>query len=405
MGSPLADEEAAQTETEQSEAGTPAGGDPVETLRSGWKDAWQIPTMLVGAGLLLLGIAFAVATSPDPDITPVLNAADRMIENGGYQEAIEELNTKAYPWIAKPGSTTPEQKRRYHLAKARAIYRGQQKLKLDQDENHVAVVREFLEFERLGGTLAPRDLTALAGTYLARDEIDLALERAREIPMAERVLADEVRKRSIDQLLNRPNPDTERAMSLLADMLTDVQLSPEDTVWALERQGRIRLAEGFADETITRLLRSMPRLERAGVEGRSRLHLILARAYMEVGANIEAERQVQHAMDLSAAGDEHYAEILLARAQLEVMHDETEQARNTFSEIVDRHSSSVAYPWGLLGLGETEAALNETVLAFEAYETLVAGYDRLNIETDCIARMVAHWLRRQGAAGATPSPS
>lgn len=381
-GPDLADDDTVQSDEAQPESGSAEIADPTEILRAGWQDAWQIPAMLVGAGMLLLGIAFAVATSPDPDITPVLNAADRMIDNGGYQEAIEELNTKAYPWISKPGATTSEQQRRYHLAKARAIFRGQQKLRLDREENHVAVIREYLEFERLGGTLAPRDLTALAGTYLARDEIDLALERAREIPMAERELADEVRKRSIDHLLNRPNPQTDRALSLLADMLTDSQLSLEDTVWALERQGKIRLAEGYADETITRMLRSMPRLERAGVAGRSRLHLILARAYMAVGANAEAEKQVQHATELSAASDEHYAEILLARAQLEVMRDETEEARNTFGEIVDRHSSSVVYPWALLGLGETEAALNETVLAFEAYEKLVESYDRFNIEAD-----------------------
>lgn len=384
----MAEEEAIQSELEQPAGDPSAIGDPVERLRSGWQDAWQVPALLVGAGMLLLGVAFAVATSPDPDITPILNSADRMIENGGYEEAIDELNTKAYPWIIKPGAVTQEQERRYHLAKARAIFRGQQKRKLDREENHISVIREYLEFERLGGTLAPRDLTALAGTYLARGEIDLALERSREIPMSEQVLADEVRKRAIDQLLNRANPDTERAMSLLADMLTDAQLSAEDTVWALERQARIRLAEGYADETITRLLRSMPRLERAGVLGRSRLHLILARAYMEVGANTEAEKQVQHAFDLSAAGDEHYPEILLARAQLEVIRDETEAARNTFSEIVDRHSSSVAFPWGLLGLGETEAALKETVLSFEAYETLVSSYDRLKIEADPSRRQV-----------------
>ncbi len=374
----MSEEEVVQNETEQGES----MGDPVEALRSGWRDAWQVPALLVGVGMLMLGMAYAMATSPAPDITPVLDGADRLIEAGHYEQAIEDLNSKAYPWIAKGDSVTLEQERRYHLARARAIYRMQQKRKLDHDKNRVAVIREYLEFERLGGALGPRDLTALANTYLARDEIDLALQRARAIPMTEKVLADEIRKRVIDHLLNRMNPETDRAMALLADMLTDAQLSAADMVWALERQGKIRLAAGYADETITRLLRSMPRLERAGVEGRSRLHLILARAYMMVGAIVEAEKQVDHALRLSAAGDSHYPEILLARAQLEVNRGEIEQARNTFSEIADRHSSSVAYPWALLGLGETEAALNEIVLSFEAYETLVGAYDRFGIEID-----------------------
>ncbi len=393
----VAEEETTQPEAGQSEGqNVDPAGDPIEMLKAGWRDAWQLPALLVGAGVLLLGVAFAISSSPDPDITPVLNAADRMIDAGHYQQALDTLGTKAYPWIAKPESTTLEQQRRYHLSRARAIYRMQQKHKLDHDENRVAVIREYLEFERLGGSMSPRDLTELAGTYLARDDIDLALQRARAIPMTEKPLADEIRKRAIDQLLDRPDPKTKQADGLLADMLIDAQLSTVDQVWALERQGKIRLAQGFADETVTRLLRSMPRIERAEVAGRSRLYLILARAYMMLGANAEAEKQVNHALSLSSPVDSHYAEILLARGQLEVFNGEIELARNTFSEVVDRHSSSVAYPWALLGLGESEAALSERELSFEAYERLVQAYDRLGIESDPSRREVLDSLLARG---------
>ena len=68
--------------------------DPVALLRGNWRDAWQIPTMLVAGGLLMLGVAYGLSTRPEPDMTPLLTTANRLIESEQYQEAIELLNTE-----------------------------------------------------------------------------------------------------------------------------------------------------------------------------------------------------------------------------------------------------------------------------------------------------------------------
>ncbi len=354
--------------------------DPVLALKTGWRDAWQIPTMLVGAGMLMLGVAYSITAAPKPDMSPSITLANQLIENENYDEAIELLNTKVYPWVEGPDST-PADKVNYHLAKARSIYRGQQKLRLDDDRNHVSVIREYLEAERIGGSLSPKDLSALANTYIARDQIDLSLQRARDIPESLRYLRDSVHKNAVESMLDRVEPQTEKAMGVLADMLIDPNLPIDDRVWALETQGNVRLSQGFADETVTRILRAMPRLERAGVEDRSKLHLILSKAYNSLGAVRQASEQVEHARSMSANGDSHYPEIVLMEAIIEDAQGNTLKARDLFSEIVESHSSSSAYPLALLGLGETEAALGEPEFSFEAFTRLIDQYEGFGIES------------------------
>lgn len=365
---------------EGDDADAPERGDPVLELKAGWRDAWQVPTLLVAGGMLMLGIAYSISTTPDPDVTPVIRQANRLIENEEYQRAIDVLNTKVYPWVEKEEAPTGD-KILYHLAKARSIYRGQQKLGLDDDRNHVSVVREYLEAERLGGVLEPQDLAALANTYISRDEMDLAMQRAAEIPESKRFIRDAVQKRAVEEMLDRVVPQTEKAMTLLADMLIDPNLPIDDRVWALETQGQTRLAEGFADETVTRILRAIPRLDGASADGLSRLHLILAKAYVELGAVPQAGAQVEQAQRLAADGDPHYPEILLMKALVEDAQGDTPLARDHFAEIVSNYSSSSALPLAMLGLGETEAALEETELSLEAYTNLVRRYDDFGIES------------------------
>ena len=354
--------------------------DPVGALKENWRDAWQVPALLVGAGMLMFGVAYSMSSTPEPDMSPTISMANQLIDAQEYERAIELLNTKIYPWVAKPDSPI-EDRVQYHLGIARSVYRGQKKLRIDDDRNHVSVIREYLEAERLGGGLAPKDLAALADTYIARDEVNLAIQRAREIPESQRFLRDEVHRQAVESMLDRVVPETDKAMGLIADMLTDPKLPVADRVWALEIQGNVRLADGYAEETITRILRAMPRLERAGVQGRSKLHLILAKAYNTVGANKQAHEQVEYARALTTQGESHYPEILLMQAIIEDTKGNSAIARDIFEEIVSDYSSSSAYPLALLGLGETEAWLDETELSIDAYSKLIELYDSFGIES------------------------
>jgi TolA-binding protein len=354
--------------------------DAQDAPSSGWRDAWQVPTLLIAGGIMLLGVAYGISTKPEPDMRPQIQAANQMIENEQYQEAIELLNTQVYPWVALP-ETPADAKAAYHIAKARSIYYGQRKLKIRDERNDIAIIREYEEAERKGAILEPRDLAALANTHIAGDQFTVALQHARAIPESKRYLRDAVFQRVIVSMLDRPGPMTEPAMDLIAELLLDPNLPIEHRIWAMETQGRVQLEQGYPDLVITRMLRELPRLDDAQPYDRSRLRLILAQAYIAQGAIPQADEQVRNAQELAAAGDPHYPQILLMNALVEDEQANTAEARDLYEEIIQHYSTSDALPLALLGLGETEAALNEPVLSIEAYERLVTDYDTYRIES------------------------
>lgn len=379
--------------------------DPVERIRTGWRGFWQVPTLLVAAGVLLLGVAFSVATAPEPEFGPVLTQAERMIEREEYQDAIALLNAKVHPFTGDGGGLSTVDRQRYHAAKARAIYLGQRKLEISDDRNHVNIVREYMEAERQGLVLGPRDVVAIADTYLSRGELEAALRRIATLPPGQNALKEPVVRRAASLLLRPPSPDRARALSLLADVLSDPEISMDQRVWAVEAQANIRLDQGYTDETITRLLREIPRLTEAGKDGRARLHLLLARAYRMLNADREAMNEVRHAEALSAAGDPHYPMVLLERARLEQRAGDAATARDTFADIVSKHADSEAFPWALMGLGETEAALGATEPSVEAFATLADEYDALGITGEPTReRIVSSMLERAGEQLTLESP-
>lgn len=380
-------------------------GDPVERVRTGWRDFWQVPTLLVAAGVLLLGVAFSVATTPDPDFGPVLTQAERMIDREEYQDAIMLLNTKVHPFTGEGGGLERVDQQRYHAAKARAIYWGQRKLEISDDRNHVNIVREYLEAERQGLVLGPKDVVAIADTYLSRGELDAALRRIATLPPGANALKEPVVRRAVALLLRPPTPDRTRALGLLAEVLSDAEISMDQRVWAVEAQAGIRLDQGYTDETITRLLREIPRLTEAGKDGRARLHLLLARAYRTLNADREAMNQVRYAEMLSAAGDPHYPMVLLERARLEQRAGDSATARDTYADILARHADSEAFPWGLIGMGESEAALGSVEPSLDAYAMLIDQYEALGITAEPTReRIVASLLERAGEQLTMESP-
>lgn len=354
--------------------------DPVEALKGNWRNAWQAPTLLVAGGLMLLGVAYGLSSRPEPDMTPYITAANRMIDNEQYEDAIDLLNTEVYPWVSQADAPA-EARAAYHIAKARSIYYGQRKLRIEDERNHVAIIREYEEAQRVGGVLDARDLAALANTHIAREQYKLAMQHAREIPESKRYLRDAVYRNAIETLLDRPRPMIEPAMELIAEFLVDPNLPSDHRIWAMETQARVQLDQGHADLVITRMLRELPRLINANAFDRSRLRLILAQAYIAQGAVPQADEQVRIARELAAAGDPHYPQILLMRAMVEDERGNTAEARNIYDDIVQNHASSDALPLALLGLAETEAALGEPVLALSAFARLVHEYDTYEIES------------------------
>lgn len=360
-------------ENPQSESKAPPtaqGAAPVPREKAAWRELWQIPLMLVAAGALVTGVYKAMTSVPKPDVGAPLAQAEGLIADDRSPEAIELLNKRVFPFV-DAGTVGAGERRAYHTLVARAIYLGQSQLGVSIEENNESIVREYLEAEKLGEKLDARDGYFLADSMIAVGRADEARARADKLLETDPGRRRALYRRLVERALTGPTPDRARAMSLLTAMLGEATAPPEDRAWATARQAEMLLEQGYADEVITKLLMAMPRL--AGAQGReiAQLHVLLGRAYLEVGEQEEAVRSLNRAGEMISAGDPLRGELLGLEAEGDMRLGNAQEAREKYLRITESFSGSRTYLPALLGLGESEALLGRFEESLAAYDTLV----------------------------------
>ncbi len=342
----------------------------VAILRRDWKTSWQAPALIVALALFVGAILYSVVTAPKPDLTPAIERAERLIERGSNQEALDVLKSKIRPYLDKSGEASALG-RRYHLGVARALYRAQAELGIDMEVNHRNVLSNYLESERQGAELLAGDQFALAQTYLSLGETTAARIRADSMPDEAHEMRVSIYRRLIDLELARPAPKYDQVLETLSEILGDPTLPPDDRAWALARQTQIRLDQGYTDEAITRLLRASPRVEEASPAARGELRLLLGRAYVSISALSEGERQLEKAQELLLPGSPLLGETLYYLSKVDEFRGDSAAARDRLAFAVERYPESRTQRQALMALGEAEAALGQIDQSRQVYKRLV----------------------------------
>ncbi|MCA9299906.1 MAG: hypothetical protein KDA28_12615, partial [Phycisphaerales bacterium] len=222
------------TEASELDATTPSG-DPIDVLRTGWRTNWQAPSLLLSLALLGSGVVSAILSAPSVDLEPTIDRAARLVEQESFEDAIDLLNSKVFPYLDKP-ELRPDQRRRFHQLIARSIYYGQRARGEDYPQNHENVISQLLEAERIDSVLTPRDVQILADTYLSIGRVEKALERVATIPDHERERRYAIYKRLIEDGLRVRKPDFPAVISYIETLLADPAYPQADRLWALARQ-------------------------------------------------------------------------------------------------------------------------------------------------------------------------
>lgn len=345
-----------------------AGQTPSQPPRS-WRELWQIPALTIGAVLLSAGLAAAVLTKPAPDHAGMLDRAESLISSGEFEAAIEQLNRKVFPYESR-GELDPASERQFHLLLGRALYQGQQALGISLAENNENIIKSFASAERAAATLTPRDTFFIADTLLSMGDAEAAIDRIESIRDEDRELWTRTYRRAIEQDL-RPRGDRERAVRLLSSYRAAAELSPADRAWAVERQCRLLLEFGEADEAIAKLLREVQRLGQTDPVLMSRLFGLLAEAYLANGAIEAALDQVSRAEAAGVLDEALAARLALLRAQAEDRAGRIEAARDLYAAVIEEHQQSDELPEAMLGLAETHLDLEQTREGVEVYRELV----------------------------------
>lgn len=350
---------------------------------------WQAPVLLVGAGLLVAGLGYAIISKPKPDYSPLVKPAAAMLERGEHSQALEYLNAKVRPYVGREGFS-PEATGEFHALRALALYEGQRALGVSRPDNNERIVGEYKLAEAYGRHPEGPDLWALADTLVSMGKFEPAME---VVDHVEGVEGDSLRRRVLRRIVEskiaRPDLAARESLGLLEDMLAQAGLTAEDRAWAEARRAEVQLQEGLGDQAIRGLLRSLPGLGEASELARGELHMLLGRAYIAAGATEEAERQLTRARELLPPGDPRQGEALVQLGELEELRGNVAGAHERFSEVVRDHSPSPAELRARLGLAEADAADGNDEASIKAYEELSellrAGRTHHEVTSDRVA--------------------
>ena len=348
-----------------------ASGDAAEpTGPLGWSAVWQAPALLFAVALLVSGLYAAVASRPAPDFESIIRRGEALVQRERYQDAIDELNETFFPFYDEP-IVADSQRQRYHLVIARSIYNAQRLLGIRVQDNDRAVLREFLEAERLEATLRPLDVYALAETLIRLDQTDRALRRAEDLPMDRSDLRHRLLRQFVEHELSRREPGYDIVLDQLARLLAEPELPRNERIWAVEQQAEVNLRQGYPRQVVDRILRAMPRLTGAGEErDLLPLYVMLGQAYTEIGLLDQAWKRLDRAAVLADGVGQHWGRIQFLMGRIDADLGRAREARDRHADIVRNHGRSDDLLPNLLALAETEATLGRT-------DASVAAYDRL----------------------------
>ncbi|MBX3365566.1 MAG: tetratricopeptide repeat protein [Phycisphaeraceae bacterium] len=360
----------------------------------GWRQLWQVPALVGSVALLGGALMVAVLHRPEPPVDAMLRTAGRMVERHEYQDALKYLNEKLLPF-ATAKKLRPEQEAAFKLTLARALYLGQQNLGISRTENHERILATLKQAEEAGATLAPSDLFARADTLLSLGRTQEALEIGRRLPEGQHSRRLELLKRAVDRELASRRGDRELALRLISEYLAQPGLDADQRIWALDRQARALIDQGYAEDAIAKILREVQRFESVQAAELAPIYGLLSEAYLETGAIESALRQISRAEEVMPPTAPGAARIALLRAWIEQARGDTAAARTRFSVIVEEMSGGDELLPALLGLAEAEALLGNIRPSLEAYRRLTSelksgrrhpGVDAENVGQSLLSR-------------------
>jgi len=345
--------------------------DPVEQVRSRWRELWQVPAAAGAIALLVGGLGYAFATKPDPNFIPTFEAAASLLDQEQYKEAIALLNARILPYVGRP-ELSQKQEALFHQMIARAVYGGQRALEISHEQNYRNALTEMRLAETGGARLSALDQFIIADCYLALGEIDAAMARVEQIPLERTDLRVRVAKEVIARHMRAQPPRYEQAEQLLADMIATPGLPLEDQAWAIGQRARLEIEQGFHDAAITRLLRAMPRLTSAEASARGALHMLLAEAYLAGFATDEAALQLEIASKLVPGGSVEQGELQLLQARVAEQRQDYEQARDVYLSVLERFQPDSIRVRAQIGRALMDATLGDHESAQQEFGDLVA---------------------------------
>ncbi|MGP1345566.1 MAG: tetratricopeptide repeat protein [Phycisphaerales bacterium] len=362
---------------EEAPASEPAAKTPAvrAPLRDGWRDRWQIPTLAAATLVLALGLAAWVRGAPPPDFPAALDHVQKLIDDGKYEAAIALLNDPIRVNM-QPEMVPAAILGRYFILSGDALYLGQKARQVDVPENHEAIITNYRGARSgLSTPLTATQEYRLADSLISIGRVAEAMDELARMPDAAAQHRHMLMRRIIDLHLTgrQATLDPSGVMRMLGELRTDPRVSTDDRLWAATRQAELRLAAGFPEDALLRLIPEVQRLGTPMEERVGPLYLLMGEASLELGRLDEARKYFALALEVVPAIDPVAGRALVGVGRASQLASDDEQAAEWFTEAIARFPLTDAAMAAQLGLGEVLSRRGQRADSIAAYEAAIEG--------------------------------
>lgn len=361
-----------------------------------WAQAWQIPVLLLGLGVLVIGLYFAIPDYMPPDFPGVL--AD--VEVHLKASELELAETKLEKLAADPrfNETASDELKAHKLQLLGDLYFYQIDKRVWQgiatptgQENLGQIRAQYLNATRLGRELPPLALRRYAQTLVALGEDRLALGIVDQMPTdmdpPRYLIVRDLIERRVQAKPGSTSDDLAQLIARFEQEITNINNRKEkrdQTIWVMALKAERFLLAGDHDAVIQMLVEGgLLSLKQRGATERelAPLTVRLGEAYARSDQLNNARLQLRNAQQHLPDGDPLNARIRVAFGDItlaEGMAGQYEQAYSHYRQAYDSDKLGPSSIEAIVGMAHTEANRDgrfpESLKWFTlAVERMVAG--------------------------------
>ncbi|MEM9348249.1 MAG: tetratricopeptide repeat protein [Planctomycetota bacterium] len=337
-----------------------------------WSQAWQIPVLLLGLGLLLLGVYFALPRYSVPDYNKVLQDVEVHLLAEDLEQAEQTLNKMTSDELyseVSDDATKAHAEQLYGDLFFRQIDKSVwQGITTSIGEANLNKIRQrYRESEKLGRDLPPPALRRYAQTLAALGEDEAALRIVDRMP----VDLDPPRYRLVRELIERriktdPDPASKSIARLIQryeqELGTeqDAKARRSGQIWVMALRCERMLQADDPDGVVSLLVEGglQSLMKQASEAELAPLKVRLGEAYAALGELENARLYLRIAQSHLPDGDPLNPRVMVAFGDVvlaEGLSTAFEQAYNHYRQAYDTDKMGPSSIDALIGLGHTEA--------------------------------------------------
>ncbi|MGB1124819.1 MAG: tetratricopeptide repeat protein [Phycisphaeraceae bacterium] len=389
--------------------------DPLEigAPEMAWSQAWQVPVLLLGLGMLLIGVYFALPRYSVPDFQGVLDDIEVHLLAGELEQAESKLNDmrqdELYPEFADDTIKAHAQQLYGDLFFRqidKAVWQG---ITTSVGLSNLNKIRQhYRDAEKLGRDLPAPALRRYAQTLAALGEDEAALKVVDKMPTG----LDPPRYKLVRDLIERrvmtdPDPASKSLANLIARYEKELgaEKDPETRrlgqIWVMALKCERMLQANDPNGVIDLLIKGgLLQLSNQGASEQelAPLKVRLGEAYANLGQLENARLYLRTAQNHLADGDPLNPRIMVAFGDIvlaEGMTGAFEQAYNHYRQAYESDKLGPSSIAALIGLGHTEANRDnrfpEAVKWFERAVQRILGEQMP--KWDSRREQLSHYLR------------